>query len=153
LSFQIRPAKSSEAKFISDLALRSKAYWGYSPAFIEACRHELKYTARDIEKNQFFVAELEGQIIGFFALEIISPTSVELEALFVDPAYINRGYGRKLINSAKSVAKELGCEIMIVQGDPHAKDFYLKAGGKFIGERESASIPGRYLPLFMIALT
>lgn len=153
LSFQIRRAISSEAKFLSDLALRSKAYWGYSPEFIEACRQELTYSSQDIDKNQFFVAELNTQIIGFFALETITSTTVELEALFIDPAYINRGYGCKLINFAKSVAKDLGGEIMIIQGDPHANNFYLKVGGKFIGERESGSISGRYLPVFTLDLT
>ena len=42
---------------------------------------------------------------------------------------------------------------MIIQGDPNAKNFYLKVGAKLIGERESASIPGRYLPVFIINLT
>ena len=150
---QIRAAKSSEAKLLSDLALRSKAYWGYRSEFIEACRQELTYSSQDIEKNHFFVGELNGQMIGFFALEVISPTAVELEALFIDPAYIYRGYGRKLIDYAKSIAKKLGRKIVIIQGDPHAKNFYLKIGGKLIGERESTSISGRYLPLFVINLT
>ena len=42
---------------------------------------------------------------------------------------------------------------MIIQGDPNAKNFYLKVGGKLTGERESASIPDRYLPVFTIDLT
>lgn len=153
MSLQIRSAKSSEAKLLSALALRSKACWGYQPEFIEACRQELTYSSQDIEKNHFFVGELNGRIIGFVALEVISPTAVELEALFIDPPYINRGYGRELIDYAKSIAKKLGRKIAIIQGDPHAKNFYLKMGGKFIGELESTSISGRYLPLFVIDLT
>lgn len=153
MSFQIRSAISLEAKFLSDLALRSKAYWGYSSEFMEAFRQELTYSPQELEKNQFFVAEIDFVIIGFFALKKVSATATELEALFVDPAYINRGYGRKLINFAISVAKKSGSKIILIQGDPHAKNFYLKVGGKFIGERESASISGRYLPLFTIKLT
>ena len=107
---------------------------------MEAFRQELTYSPQDIEKNQFFVAEIDFLIIGFFALKTVSATVTELEALFIEPAYINRGYGRKLIDFAISVAKKSGSEIMIIQSDPHAKNFYLKVGGKFIGERESASI-------------
>ena len=120
---------------------------------MEAFRQELTYSPQDIEKNQFFVAEIDFLIIGFFALKTVSATVTKLEALFIDPAYINRGYGRKLINFAISVAKKSGSEIMIIQSDPHAKNFYLKVGSKFIGETESASISERYLTLFAIELT
>ena len=150
MNFKIRPAKLSEAELLSNLALRSKAYWGYSPEFIDACRQELTYSPQDIQKNHFFVAEIDTLIIGFFALEIVSATEIELEALFVAPAYINRGYGRQLIDYAKLIARNLGSTVMIIQGDPNAKNFYLKVGGKLIGERESASIPGRDLPIFII---
>jgi hypothetical protein len=40
----IRPARVDEAHLLSDLALRSKAYWGYSPELIEQCREELSYS-------------------------------------------------------------------------------------------------------------
>ena len=49
--------------------------------------------------------------------------------------------------------EQLGSKVMIIQGDPNAQNFYLKVGGKLIGEKESASIPGRYLPVFIINLT
>lgn len=41
---------------------------------------------------------------------------------------------------------------MLIQSDPNAKSFYLKVGGQLIGERKSASILGRYLPVFKIDL-
>ncbi|MEO1006035.1 MAG: GNAT family N-acetyltransferase, partial [Cyanobacteria bacterium J06638_38] len=61
-------------------------------------------------------------------------------------------YGRKLIDKAKLIARELGKKVMLIQGDPNAKNFYLKVGGQLIGERKSASISSRYLPLFKIDL-
>lgn len=39
---------------------------------------------------------------------------------------------------------------MIIQDDPNAEAFYLAAGGVRTGDRESDSIPGRFLPLFVI---
>ena len=152
MSFLIREAQSSESELLSSLALRAKAYWNYSPKFILACRQELTYSQEDIQNNHFYVAEINNKIIGFFALKILSELEIELEALFIDPAYINQGYGRKLIDKAKLIARELGSKVMLIQGDPNAKNFYRKVGGKLVGEKESESIGGRYLPLFKIKL-
>jgi len=40
LTLVLRPAVRAEADALSQLGLRSKAYWGYDEAFIEACRAE-----------------------------------------------------------------------------------------------------------------
>ncbi|MEM8672481.1 MAG: GNAT family N-acetyltransferase [Cyanobacteria bacterium P01_G01_bin.67] len=152
MNFKIRKARLTESELLSSLALRSKAYWGYSQEFIFACRQELTYSQEDIQNNHFYVSEIDNKVIGFFVLKILSDQEIELEALFIDPAYINQGYGRKLIDKAKLIARELGKKGMLIQGDPNAKNFYLKVGGQLIGERKSASISGRYLPLFKIDL-
>ena len=89
-NFKIRQARLSESELLSSLAWRSKAYWGYSPEFIRACRQELTYSPEDIQNNYFFVAEINNLVIGFFALEKLSANEIELEALFIDPAYINQ---------------------------------------------------------------
>lgn len=148
----IRQAEPAEALAISSLALRSKAYWGYSEEFMAACREELTYSAADFRHIDFFVAERAGILLGFYALKRLSTSEVELEALFVEPAYIGQGIGRALIEHAKATAGDKGAETMIIQGDPHAKRFYLAAGGELTGETESGSIPGRYLPTFAIRL-
>ncbi|MCB0198170.1 MAG: GNAT family N-acetyltransferase, partial [Anaerolineae bacterium] len=92
-------------------------------------------------------------IVGFYALVSLSSTEIELEAMFVEPAYIGRGYGRALIEHAKATAKSLHASDLIIQGDPNAARFYRAAGGQLTGQRESASIPGRYLPTFVIPLS
>lgn len=152
MTFNIRKGQPSESELLSDLALRSKAYWGYSQEFMDACRKELTYSPEDIQSNHIFVAEIDNSIVGFYALTILSPIEIELEALFVEPAYIGQGYGRKLIDHAKTISHKSGKQVMIIQGDPNAASFYLAVGGKLTGERESTSIPGRYLPTFMIQI-
>jgi hypothetical protein len=47
----------------------------------------------------------------------------------------------------------MGAKQLIVQSDPYAEHFYVAAGGVVTGTRESASIPGRYLPTLAIELT
>jgi GNAT superfamily N-acetyltransferase len=148
----IRPAVSSEAGYLSALALRSKAHWGYSAEFIEACRRELSYDSQYLLSNTVSVAESDSVIVGFYALEGVSETEVELTAMFVEPEYIGRRIGRALITHAKENARANGFEAMIIQGDPNAAAFYQAAGGTRCGTRPSGSIPGRELPLFRIEL-
>lgn len=98
------------------------------------------------------VAELEGAIAGFYILERVSGEEFELDALFVEPARIGQGVGRRLIEHAKQAVAAQGGRRLVIQGDPHAERFYKAAGGVFSGRRESDSIPGRYLPVYVIRL-
>ena len=89
---------------------------------------------------------------GFYGLERISDSEMELEALFIDVDYIGQGYGRTLIEHAKAIAQKENVRNIIIQGDPNAEKFYLAVGGVKTGCKESASIPGRYLPTFSIPI-
>lgn len=151
----IRVARVDEAGLLSDLALRSKAHWGYSPEFIERCREELTYDEEQLRSAdmRFFVVENDQRVVGFYALKLLGATEIELEAMFVEPSLIGLGFGRLLMEHAKLVALELGAQQLIVQSDPYAERFYKAAGGVVTGTRESASIPGRYLPTLAISLT
>ena len=151
----IRPARVDEARLLSELALRSKAHWGYSPGFLEACRAELSYGEEQLlsEQMRFFVLESARRIVGFYALVRRSGIEFELDALFVEPAFIGKGFGRLLIEHAKSVALTMGGTKLIIQGDPNAERFYVAIGGVLTGSKESGSIPGRLLPTFSVDLT
>lgn len=151
----IRSAAPSDSVSLSDLAYRSKAFWGYPADFMEACRAELSVSVADIENAElvYFVAELCGEIIGYYALRRMSAIEFDLEALFVEPQHIGRGIGRHLMEHAKNHARRIGASSLLIQGDPHAESFYRAAGGKLVGERESDSIKGRYLPEFRIDLS
>jgi len=151
-SNKIRRAIPGEAALLSSLALRSKAHWGYSRDFIKSCEDELTYQPGQISSDtfDFVVIENEVTIMGFYAIERMSKTEYELDALFVDPKYIGTGCGRQLIQHALRNVATKGGERLVIQGDPHAEQFYLAAGGQQIGSRESGSIPGRVLPLYDI---
>lgn len=142
----VRSAKEEERHILGDFAFRSKAFWGYSPEFMEACRAELWISDKDIASpnRHYVLAEAKGEIIGYYALERLSADEYELEALFVEPQHIGRGVGRRLIEHAKGHVRKDGARYLLIQGDPNATDFYHAAGGVQIGERESDSIPGRY---------
>lgn len=154
-TISIRDAKPHEAASLTSLAIRSKAYWNYSAKFMEACREELSVSPDKIENNKFHhvVAESNSVIVGFYALERLSETEFELEALFVEPKRIRTGVGKALISHAKNHALALGGRVLLIQGDPNAEKFYRAAGGKPTGKRESASVRGRFLPTFEISLS
>lgn len=149
---RVRRALPEEAAALSALAFRSKAHWGYSDDFMQACRAELTLSPRDIEAHPTFVAESCDEVVGFCNLERLSNDEVELGYLFVEPAAIRRGHGRRLLEHAVQQAVRLGFRRLIIQGDPHAEAFYRMAGGEQIGFRASASVPGRDLPMFRIDL-
>ncbi len=148
----MRKALPDEAGYLSKLAFRSKAYWGYSDQFMQACLGELIIDIPYIENHPVFAIEVEGRVIGFYALEQVSASEAELGYMFIEPASIGKGYGRKLMDHARQQARKSGYTKIIVQADPNAEQFYRAAGGILVGTRESASIPGRQLPLFQIDL-
>lgn len=139
---------------LSELALRSKAYWGYSDEFIESCRDELAVSPEAVDSAEYAyrVAVSDNDILGFHAVAEQGAGLFELEALFVDPPHIGRGVGHLLMDDAKSVVATRGGGRLLIQGDPNAERFYRAAGAEKVGERESGSIPGRFLPLFELTV-
>ncbi|MEM7612580.1 MAG: GNAT family N-acetyltransferase [Pseudomonadota bacterium] len=139
---------------LSQLAFRSKASWGYSESFMRACRDELTVTEAQLRDGDrhCFIADSNGLAVGFYALVRSSADRYELDMLFVAPEIMRAGIGKVLVEHAKQHAKALGARCMVIQGDPNATAFYGAAGAVLVGERESASIPGRYLPEFAIDL-
>lgn len=122
---------------------------------MEACREELTFGSDKISSPRFYytVAEKQGKIVGFCALERLSPDEFELEALFVNPDHIGTGIGRKLMTHAKTLAHALGGCSISIGADSNAEQFYRAAGGVLTGKHESQSIPGRFLPTLRIDLT
>ena len=150
----IRKAVPDEAAYLSALALRSKAHWGYSREFLQSCENELTYRPGQLEdcKFHFAVAQRGSEIVGFYSLEALSARRFELIALFVEPKHIGTGVGRDLMQHAISTVAAQSGETLLIEGDPNAEEFYINAGARQIGTRESGSIPGRLLPLFEIPI-
>ena len=151
MNFHIREAKQAEAGELSELALRSKAMWGYSSEFIEACRDEL--TVKGIGEPELwcFVVESEEGIAGFYSLSI-DEDQAELEAMFVEPEMTGNKLGKLLLEHAKGVALQSGCRTLVIESDPYAAGFYENSGAKRVGEVPSGSIPGRVLPKYEVRL-
>jgi len=142
----VRDAVESDCVAISELALASKAYWGYDDAFMAACRDELTMRASDLSRARVRVAEENGGIVGFHGVTV-DGRGAELEWLFVAPDAIRTGVGQQLYDDARRIAAAAGATSFRIEADPNAVAFYVRIGARLVGEVPSASIPGRVIPV------
>jgi GNAT superfamily N-acetyltransferase len=124
----LRPARPGEAPRLSQLALRSKAYWGYDAEFLDPCRGELEVRSEQL-------AALRAHVLD------------------VDPAAIGAGVGVTLFRAACEIARREGFRCLLIHSDPNAVPFYSRQGARQVGEVPSGSIPGRLLPLLALDLS
>ncbi|WP_377267302.1 GNAT family N-acetyltransferase [Peterkaempfera sp. SMS 1(5)a] len=142
----VRAAVAAEAGLLTELALRSKAHWGYDEAFLASCRAELTVTAPELPTRRARVAAEGGRILGFTTLEG-DPPEGEVGMCFVAPEAMGRGVGRLLFRAMLQEAASLGFRRLEIASDPHAEAFYLAMGAVRTGSTPSGSIPGRVLPV------
>ena len=141
----IRDASALDLAVLTEIAKRSKAHWGYDDAFMTACEAELAVTTGDLTDETVRIAESDGRAAGFYRLAE-EAGDLHIEGFFVDPPWIGTGIGRHLWRDLEMHAARSGCPRLICQSDPNAAGFY-----RSMGMRESASIPGRQLPMFELA--
>ncbi|WP_096187904.1 GNAT family N-acetyltransferase [Evansella halocellulosilytica] len=146
----IRNAKQSEAHALSELALKSKRYWGYDEQFMSVSKDDLTVTPEFIQQSKVYV--LEGptkNILGFYSFTIEND-ELELSFFFIDPNQIGKGSGKLMWEDAMKKAEETGYHCMKIISDPYARNFYEKMGATFIREVPSTFIKGRFLPLLIV---
>lgn len=147
----IRSARRDETELLSDLALRSKGYWGYDSDFLEACRDELTVDPGRLDTESVWVACQNDVVVGFSALRVDAGEG-ELTDLFVDPDHVGTGVGRALWDHTVEQARLRRVVRLRIEADPHAEEWYLRRGAVRIGETPSGSIPGRDLPLLELQI-
>ncbi|MGW4649466.1 GNAT family N-acetyltransferase [Kitasatospora sp. NPDC004289] len=150
---RIRAARADEAGLLSELALRSKAYWGYDAAFMAACRDELTLVPAEIAPRRATVAvDDRDRVLGFATLDG-EPLTGDLGMLFVAPEAISQGIGRLLLDHLVTTARELGFTGLTIDADPNAEPFYRAMGAVRTGTVPSESIPGRVLPQLLLSVS
>ncbi len=156
LEFEVREVDPSEAPQLTQLAHLAKAYWGYSPGFMEAFDDELTISADDLNNDRyvFRVGTCNGKICSFYTLDKESETdgSIEMSALFVEPTAIGKGLGQRLFEHSVQEAKNLGASIMMIHSDPYAEKFYTKMGAEKVQDVPSRSVDDRTIPLLKYEL-
>jgi amino-acid N-acetyltransferase len=95
----VRSAKISDAKAINALI----------NSYAEMDRMLFRSLVDIYEKLQtFIVAELDDNIVGCCALEVIWADLAEIKSLAIDEAYKGKGIGRELVAAAVEQAAKLG---------------------------------------------
>ena len=132
----IRRALPEEASTLTTIALEAKRYWGYPEHWIKHWESDLTITSDFVRDQHVYVAEVEGEIRGFYAL-CVSGLKAELEHLWVTPASIGTGIGKELFLDAMEKAAALAVRDVEISADPNAAGFYKRMGATQIGEVES----------------
>jgi N-acetylglutamate synthase-like GNAT family acetyltransferase len=137
-------ATISDVRQLTEIALKSKSFWGYSNELLESWRNDLTVTSKMISKCTVFKFLVDDQIVGFYILNPLKEKSIELEMLFVLPEFIGKGIGKQLLQHSFEKALKLKVNSMTLLADPNAITFYESRGFYEVDKKES-TIPGRFL--------
>jgi len=151
-AFKIRPALGKDAATMTGIAHDAKRHWGYPEHWIQHWQEDLTISSDFINNNQVYVAEREGEIIGFYAL-VVGDQQAELEHMWVAPKHIGTGVGKELFIHAMQIAAGENISEVEISADPNAEGFYQRMGARRIGE-VSSEIDGqtRRLPRLRVDL-
>ncbi|MEM6338144.1 MAG: GNAT family N-acetyltransferase [Bacteroidota bacterium] len=148
----IRLATDDDAPRLSDIAWAAKQHWGYPAGWMEAWRSGLTFTPAYIAAHRVFVAELEGVPAGCCALEGTTG-EIQLEHLWIDPAYFGRGIGKALFHHAAQAARDAGATRLCIHSDPNASGFYERMGATLSGSVPAHTLGHtRRLPVYTFDL-
>ena len=143
----IEKAVVSDSEILTEIAIQSKGYWGYTTEQLESWRKDLTVSKEHIAEWEVYKFVDEKQIAGFYALGIDLKTQTAcIEFLFVLPTWIGKAIGIQLLQHAFENARSHNMRKISVVSDPNAKNFYAKYGFREVALEES-SIPDRYLPV------
>jgi len=90
----------------------------------------------DVIRGQFvFVAEREGEVVGFSQLD---PSKGEVEALYILPEAAGTGIGRALLSRTEEEARKEGIERLRLSSTLNAESFYTRLGYRPLGRAKHA---------------
>jgi GNAT superfamily N-acetyltransferase len=87
----------------------------------------LELSADAVREGRTRAAAINGNIVGFASLADATGR-LELEDLFVDPAFMRQGVGRALIRDVAEQARRRGVRRVEVDANDHALRFYEEVG-------------------------
>lgn len=126
-TIDFRLARSGDAEPLTGLCRAAKAHWGYPAEWMAAWRDDLTITPEYLATGWVGMAEIAGETVGFYGLKF-DRGAWHLEHLWMQPAWIGRGFGRRLFAEAVRAARERGATELLIKSDPNAEPFYLKMG-------------------------
>lgn len=141
--FNVLPAGTADIAALKSIALAAKAHWGYPQTWLDAWAQSDIVTADMLMRDAVFVAHVDDWPVAWYRLCIEGDLAM-LEDLWVLPASMGRGLGRRLFQHAVEQAKQRGSARIELDADPNAQAFYEHMGCWKIGE--TLSEWGRMIP-------
>jgi GNAT superfamily N-acetyltransferase len=119
---------------------------------MELWRPRLEVSPGFVRDNEVYVAVSGEEAVGFYAL-VGGGRGLDLDHLWVLPAWIGTGLGRTLFEHAVRRAQELGAMTVTIESDPNAEGFYRRMGARRRGENVYELEGGeRVLPVMVVEL-
>ncbi|GAB6151902.1 GNAT family N-acetyltransferase [Desulfosporosinus burensis] len=157
MNIMIRPADAVDRDILTSISFAAKRYWKYPEEYIDVWKDELTITLDYINKNEVHLAMVEGKVVGFISIvevkddfqtgELLIRKGFWLDHIFINPDFIGKRVGSKLISFAKESCRRKNITSLQILSDPYAKGFYDKVGAQFIEEVPS-NIRGRFVSLY-----
>jgi N-acetylglutamate synthase-like GNAT family acetyltransferase len=136
----VRAAGPADHERLRELTFASKAHWGYDRELVRRWTNGLSFEAG----QERWVAEADGEIVGWAGLVPPAEGVAVLDDLWVAPAAMGSGLGSRLFRLAAERARELGAERLEWGADPNAVGFYERMGGRKL--RDHVTEWGRVAP-------
>jgi GNAT superfamily N-acetyltransferase len=146
----IRDARETDFERLRQIAIDSKAHWGYDRKLVEDWAEGGEFEPERLRRRLVYVAEADGAPVAWASL-IPRGEVGWLEDLWVEPAWIGRGLGRLLFEHVKERARELGATRLEWEAEPNARGFYERMGGSYVRDSEVTEW-GRVLDVFGLEL-
>jgi len=149
-NLRLRAAVADEAQTLTKIAHDAKRHWGYPERWINLWQADLTISPDYLANNHVFVAESDGQIVGFYSL-VDRRDKAELDHMWVSPEHMGTGVGKELFIHAMQHAAGRNISEVEIVSDPNAEGFYSKMGAYRIGETVS-EVDGqpRSLPMMTV---
>jgi GNAT superfamily N-acetyltransferase len=143
----IRLAHPMEREALEDLQRRSSMHDPMYREQLAAHPDAIELPAEQIAAGLVRVAEQDGAIAGFSVLLEPVGGACELDGLFVEPQRMRAGVGRRLVQDARAIARDLGAARIEVVANPQAVAFYEAVGFARDGEAETRFGPALRMSL------
>ncbi|MGH1336369.1 MAG: GNAT family N-acetyltransferase [Aureispira sp.] len=146
-----RKAQKSDAQDLTELTIRSKAYWGYTQEQMTQWKDDLTISPEYIEQQEVYTLTVEKVLIGYYSFSSLNDQKVKLDNIFIEPNYIRQGYGKILMNAFFDQVRGRGFKTIRLDSEPNAENFYKELGFKVVGRLES-SLKDRFLPIMELQI-